>query len=293
MKTPARYLVALLLVVLSGCQIPRPSLLEGSNPNIRFGMPAPARASPGEREAYLIERPQYVLSYNDEKKTPNWVCWRLRNSDIGNAERGAFAPDPLLPKSFVPVTTHVYDGSGFDRGHMCPAKDRSSSQADEDATFYLTNVVPQSPASNRQAWERLESHCRDLVKRGHELHIACGPVGVGGTGEKGFKKTIGKGDVRVTVPAQLWKVILELPHEGDEPTKKTRVVAVIMPNDQTVGHNWSEYRVSVREVEKLTGFHFFRNIPNDIASALREQSEDEETRTPPSKKSGGKKSRKQ
>src|SRR5262245_55265752 len=45
------------------------------NPNVRFGLPAPAKASPESREAYLIERPQYVLSYNAKTRTPNWVSW--------------------------------------------------------------------------------------------------------------------------------------------------------------------------------------------------------------------------
>src|SRR5205823_13413840 len=71
------------------------------NPNVRFGMPAPAKADPESREAYLIDRPQYVLSYNAKTRTPNWVCWRLRKQDIGNAARSAFAPDPLLPKGVI------------------------------------------------------------------------------------------------------------------------------------------------------------------------------------------------
>jgi endonuclease G len=284
MKTPAKYLL-LLLVLLLGCQTPR---LE-SNPNVRFGMPSPARKDPSQRDNYLIERPQYVLSYNDEKKTPNWVCWRLRASDIGDAERGPFNPDPDLPKGFLKVTSHVYDGSGFDRGHMCPAKDRSSRQEDCDATFYMTNVVPQSPNSNQKGWERLERHCRDLAKKGHELHISCGPYGVEGEGKNGSKEKIGKGNVRVTVPEKLWKVILDLPSEGAEPTKNTPVIAIIMPNDQSVGFDWKEYRVSTLAVERVTGFHFFKNIPSDIAAALREQVDDGEGRAKPPRKGGGKK----
>ena len=71
--------------------------------------------------------------------------------------RGAFEPDPLLPKGFAKLTTSVYNGSGFDRGHMCPAQDRSNKQADMDATFFMTNVMPQSPNSNQRALERLET----------------------------------------------------------------------------------------------------------------------------------------
>ena len=64
----------------------------------------------------------------------------------------------------------------------------------------------------------------------------------------------------MTVPAKLWKVILVLPDENAEPTRRTRVIAIIMPNDQTVDFDWSKYRVSVAEVEKLTGHDFWPNL---------------------------------
>jgi endonuclease G, mitochondrial len=242
--------------------------------NVRFGMPGPATTA--FRDAYLIERPQYVLSYNGHKHTPNWVSWRLRNSDIGKAARAAFEPDPLLPKGVAKVTSHVYDKSGFDRGHMCPAKDRSASAEDCAATFYLTNVVPQSPNCNQKGWERLESYCRDLAKKGHELQIACGPYGTGGTGKDGHRDTIGKGHVEVTVPAKVWKVIMVLPEEGAPPHKNTRVIAVVMPNDQTVDHDWTPYRTSVQAVEKMTGYTFFRSVPAPVAAALRRHVDDVE-----------------
>jgi endonuclease G len=247
-----------------------PALAQDPGRNVRFGMPSPARADPGHREDFLIERPQYVLSYNARTRTPNWVSWCLRRGDIGNAARSAFEPDPDLPRGFARVTSHAYDGSGFDRGHMCPAKDRSASAADCAATFYMTNVVPQSPHSNQKAWERLESYCRDLAKRGSELHIVCGPHGVGGSGKNGPRDEIGKGRTEVTVSAKLWKVIVVLPHEGAEPRKNTRVIAVIMPNDQSVVFDWTRYRVAPREIEKMTGYTFFRAMPEPVASALRE-----------------------
>jgi endonuclease G len=177
MSTLARRLALPLLTLALATA---PLTAQEANRNIRFGLPGPARADPKEREAYLIAREQYVLSYNARTRTPNWVSWQLRKEDIGKAVRGPFMPDSLLPEGFARITSHVYDNSGFDRGHMCPAKDRSGTQKDCDATFYLTNVLPQSPASNQHAWERLEAYCRDLTKDGHVCYITSGPHGVGG-----------------------------------------------------------------------------------------------------------------
>jgi endonuclease G, mitochondrial len=277
-----------LILVLAGCttQSPPPrtepidaqeaqeALQDEPRVNVRFGMPSPARTNAAYRDDYLIERPQYVLSYNADRRTPNWVSWRLHKSDIGHSARAAFEPDPLLPRGFAKVTSHAYDGSGFDRGHMCPAKDRSATPEDCAATFYLTNVVPQSPNCNQKGWERLETYCRDLARKGHELQIVCGPAGIGGIGRNGPRNEIGKGHTTVTVPARLWKVIVVLPADGAEPRNNTRVIAVILPNDQTVNFNWAPYRTSAEAIEKLTGYTFFRNMPAATAAALRKHVDD-------------------
>src|SRR5205085_1634641 len=141
--------------------------------------------------------------------------------DIGGAARAPFQPDPDLPRGFPKVASGVYTGSGFDRGHMCPAKDGSATQEDCNATFFTTNIVPQSPASNQRGWERLEDYCRRLAHEGHVLYVACGPAGVGGTGTAGRREEVGKGRLKVTVPHKLGKVVVVLPREGAEPRKNT------------------------------------------------------------------------
>lgn len=250
--------------------------------NVRFGMPAPAGK---EHQAHLIERPQYVVSYNGKTRDPNWVAWRLRKEDIGHAKRGAFQPDPLLPANISHVTSSVYDNSGFDRGHQCPAQDRSATQENMDATFYTTNIIPQAPMCNQRGWERLESYCRDLTKDGHVLWICCGPAGVGGEGKDGRKDIIGNSRIEVIVPEKVWKVILVLPSEDARPTKQSRTIGVIMPNDQSVDFEWAKYRVSVAEVEKLTGLSFWPAIPRETATVLKEKVDEVHVRVP--KQKGG------
>ena len=155
---------------------------------------------------------------------------------------------------------------------MCPYADRESTEESRLATFIMTNAVPQSPANNRQGWERFESYCRNLVSHdGKELYIVAGPAGQGGVGEKGPAKTIGKNNV--VVPAVTWKVVMVL-NAGGAPDRNTRLIAVVMPNDQTVDENWAKYRTSVKEVEKLTGYTFFGQAPADIIGPLKEKTDD-------------------
>lgn len=242
-----------------------------ANRNVRFGMPADAKHDPASKDAYLIERPQYVISYNDSKKSANWACWSLNKADVGDTKRlQHFDPDPDLPSAFRKVKHDDYTGSGFDRGHLCPSKDRTDNAENNKTTFFTTNIMPQSPACNRGGWERFESHCRDLTRDGSELFIACGPHGTGGTGEKGALDTVGSA-TKVNVPSAVWKVVLVLPNKDARPDKDSKALAVWMPNDQTVPEAWKQYAVSVATVEQRTGYKFFPLVPDDVAKTIKDR----------------------
>ncbi|MBN9122939.1 MAG: DNA/RNA non-specific endonuclease [Planctomycetes bacterium] len=266
-------IIAGLVVAVRGWRERQPPAQPGqtlANRNVRFGMPAEAKADPASRTAYLIDRPQYVLSYNDATKNPNWVCWNLTTTDIGNVGRDpTFEPDPDLPNGFTRVKPADYNGSGFDRGHMCASKDRSDTSENNNILFYMTNIVPQAPNNNQKGWRVLEEHCRALAKQGNELYIACGPHGQGGEGRDGARHThIGRA-TQIEVPESVWKVVLVLPSKEAVPTPETRAIAVWMPNDQSVTTDWKRYAVSVAEVEKRTGYKFFPLVPDDVASPIK------------------------
>jgi endonuclease G len=158
---------------------------------------------------------------------------------------------------------------------MCPAKDRSASEEDSKVVFYMTNIVPQAPNCNQKGWERLEDYCRRLAKEGHVLWIACGPHGAGGEGKEGRREQIGTRH-KIAVPNVLWKVVLVLPAGDAEPRRNTRVISVLMPNDQSVDYDWTPYRTTARQIEKRTGFTFFRAVPEDVAEALRDHQDEVE-----------------
>ncbi len=260
-------------------ELPPPAAQAAIDPagHLLLGNPSDARNDPSLRENYLLIKPFFALSYNDTTGTPNWVSWRVTASDLGDAPRQpSFDSDFQLPATFYRVAHHDYSGAGFDRGHVCPHSDRGANTQMSFATFVMSNVVPQAPNLNRKAWAQLEVYSRGLVRRGAALYTVAGPCGRGGTGEKGYAESIAGG--RVTVPAECWKEIVVIPggHGDDSDLARidtgTRVISVIMPNDQTiVGEAWAGYRTSPSEVERRTGLHFFDRLPADVAQALREK----------------------
>ncbi len=234
-----------------------------------MGIPGNAKADPNEPDRYLLEKPQFAVSYNRSLGHANWVAWHLGDSDLGAADRqDDFRPDPALPAGWEAARRSDYDNSGFDRGHLCPSADRTATPADNSATFLMTNIVPQAPNLNRNTWENLESYCRDLVKAGNELYIYAGTYGTGGSGSEGRASRLKN---KINVPAACWKVVLVLP-KGDNDfrrvTSETAVIAVWMPNLQSVQNNWRTYRVTTDEVEQRTGYDFFADLPASVQTAI-------------------------
>jgi endonuclease G len=246
---------------------------QSSSEHLVMGNPSNAVTDVNQPSNYLLDKPQYAVSYNRDLGRPNWVSWHLASNWLGSTPRqDDFRADSTLPAGWYQVTGTDYSGSGFDRGHHCPSADRTSTVADNSATFLMTNMMPQSPDNNQGPWEALESYCRTLVSQGNELYIIAGGYGSGGTGSNGGTTyTVAGG--HVSVPSQTWKVILVLPAAtGDDVarvTTTTRAIAIIMPNTQGIRANdWKTYRVSVDQVEALTGYNFFSNVSTSIQSVI-------------------------
>jgi endonuclease G len=213
------------------------------SPHLAFGNPSDAGGDPDNR---LVLRQQFAASWNASKRIANWVAWRLVAQDIGDTERSQFYSDPEVntpsPKD--------YTNSGYDRGHLCPSKDRSDTPENNKAVFTMLNIIPQAGDNNRGPWEKAERFERDLALAGREVYVVAG-----GAGSQARLK-------RINVPEFTWKVIVALERgksfpEGQE---KAQVFAVIMPNREGIRDDrWQQYQTSVEEIEQKTGYRFFRN----------------------------------
>jgi endonuclease G len=229
-----------------------------------MGIPSPTSAT--DPNSFLSVKDEYVVSYNGSRKVPNWVSWELNTSYLGSSGRGNdFRPDDTFPATEPQASLADYSGSGYDRGHMCPSGDRTLTAPINSKTFYLTNMIPQAANNNQGPWVGLEDESRNLARAGKELFIISG-----GT-FSASSNMVGSG---VVVPDLTFKVIVVLDSVGQgtaDVTNNTRVIAVLMPNENALiskAADWHTFRVSVDAIEAMTGYDFLSDVPTAIQAVI-------------------------
>lgn len=234
----------------------------GRRLSVHTELGVPDDSAVGRSDRWLLVKPQYVSSYDTVRRTPRWVAWRLDSTWFGPATRAtSFRRDPQLPTSAGQASNTDFTNSGFDRGHLCPSADRTRTDADNDATFVFTNIVPQTHQSNAGPWEDLEDEARQLVGMGKTVTIVAGPLfGV-------TPSAIGSG---VPVPVATFKVLVVFDGAAgvDQVTASTRVIAVSVPNTTSVSGDWRPFRVSVRSLEQQTGLDFLADVPRAVQDVV-------------------------
>ena len=195
-----------------------------------------------------------MLSYAKKHLQAEWTYYQLTPNMLQkNVKRSNhFRKDRLL--KIKQANVHDYQKSGYDRGHLVPARDMSFSKEAMRESFYLSNIAPQTPNFNRGIWKKLETYVRKKVVKNQKLHIFSGGI------LKGCQKFIGKN--KITVPLEFYKIIY------NEQTQK--MIAFIIPNEKGT-KNLEGYIVSVDSIENITGIDFFPQLTDDLENRLEKQ----------------------
>ena len=206
---------------------------------------------------YLIEKPQYLMSYNNQKHTPNWVGWEVNKSWLSKEKFTGpdFTPDPELKETgwyqvkdedYDKKKTILPDGFNLERGHLTARQDRTRSKKDFISTFLTTNIFPQHPQNNKGPWSALEEHLRSRADAKSDFTVFAG-----GAGTKADFSSIEVGDkdkTEIQVPSHIWKVVITR-NLGDPIDLRRDAYAVIMPNENIAGTKWTTYRYSIQQLE--------------------------------------------
>lgn len=201
----------------------------------------------------IIRKASYIVSYNKDTKIPNWVAWHLTadHTDGYVKRMSNFYEEEQVASPRA--TLEDYRGSGWSRGHMCPAGDNKWSETAMYESFSLVNVCPQNASLNSGVWNSIEIDCRRWARQYGDVYIVCGPVFLNREHE-----TIGTNDV--FVPEAFFKVVLCL-------NGTPKALGVICRN--TDGNRKRDlYYNSVDQVERITGYDFFPALPDELENRL-------------------------
>jgi DNA/RNA endonuclease G (NUC1) len=220
-------------------------------------------------------RRNYTVCYSSEHRCPVWVASPMHPSYKGEAPRSdAFIFDPTLPMDIQPLLRRSY--GEYTRGHLVGSAERTTSEQANRQTFYASNIAPQLQVGFNAAngawnnWERFadKQSCADT------LYVVTGCLFGDYADASGLEvkatTTVNKNDgEKVGVPTAYYKVLLRTRSGKTGRSVRECKADELKCAAFVVGHYSAKGRkptaadmMSVEELERLTGFTFFANVPN-------------------------------
>lgn len=227
----------------------------------------------------------YSVCYDVDRHISHWVAYPIfkkvyETPVLRRVNDFNYDPNDQLP--VIPTRDQQYIGTGgngrgygawgYDRGHMLPQASRYNNYEPNRMTYYGTNMMPQNSTLNQNIWASLEGKVRGWggLQTYDTLYVVTGAA---------FKstKTIDNANGPIAVPSHCWKVLLR--QRGNQNRQisqfkadELKAIGFVFTNDAAGAATSIESAVrSVKEIEELTGFKFFRNLDPAVADAVKSQ----------------------
>jgi endonuclease G len=184
-----------------------------------------------------LHRDGYSLGYSFKHKCALWASFIVSEGSVGiDVDRGErFFADPDIPEKYR-ATPNDYDKTGFDKGHLAPSASIDFSRRSNDQTFAMSNVAPQDPELNRQAWGRLEGLIREWTKHKGKLAVVVGPV---------FGET-NKRMNDIAIPKAFFQAVYSYQHD--------KAIGFFFQNKDTPTSKLWDCAMSIKELEDKTEY---------------------------------------
>jgi len=227
----------------------------------------------------------YSVCYDVDRHISHWVAYPIfkkvyetpvlrRVNDFNYDPNDQLPVIPTRDQQYIVTggNGRGYGARGYDRGHMLPQASRYNNYEPNRMTYYGTNMMPQNSTLNQNIWASLEGKVRGWggLQTYDTLYVVTGAA---------FKstKTIDNANGPIAVPSHCWKVLLR--QRGNQNRQisqfkadELKAIGFVFTNDDAGAATSIESAVrSVKEIEELTGFKFFRNLDPAVADAVKSQ----------------------
>lgn len=211
---------------------------------------------PTSTTGQIVKHNYYTLSYSETHEQPEWVAYKLSSTHVqkNSFKRPYFEVDPKVTTKSAHWRN--YKKSGYDRGHLCPAGDRTFNKQAYNETFLTSNISPQEHGFNAGIWNDLEKRVRYWLRKDKEYYVVTGPV------FEHTNVTIGK--EKIPVPTHFYKIVLKY-NSG-----KPKCIAFLIPHN-TKNRNYRDFVVSIDALERKLGIDFFPALEDGLEQKIESQ----------------------
>lgn len=173
-----------------------------------------------------LDHKYFVIAYDTEYRLARYVSYDLTadqiKKSIPGSRKDSFRQDPLLKGTPAVVRVEEYEKSGYDKGHLANSADFTYSPEANRATFLMSNMVPQKPLLNQQAWRFLEEQVRFWACGEKSIKVITGPI---------LKDNLPRLKSGLSIPQEFFKIVL------DETAPKKMLVFVYSQEDANIAHD--------------------------------------------------------
>ncbi len=213
----------------------------------------------------------FTVEWDCDKRAQRWTAYKLyAGNSVVNwnrnnwGERDPFQADPALPAE-VRTEDRDYNGTGYNRGHICPSADRLCSKEANEQTFYMSNIQPQLWGFNGGVWLNMENRLRKWNENSFRdtLYIV-----KGGTidSPENIIAHVGPSGRKFPVPKYFFMAILCKNRSTSQGGYKA--MAFWAEHKSNYDEDLKKYVISIDELERRTGIDFFYQLPDAIEAQV-------------------------
>lgn len=205
----------------------------------------------------------YTLLFDKDKKAALWVAYAMHETvwggDVGR--KGSWKDDPAIPSGWQSPGVP----SPYSRGHQIASGDRQCCTGANKQTFYHSNQAPQwQTRFNDGVWNQLEQRIQGEAPTGRDtIYVVTGPLY-----EAGYKTETDRAGDEVPVPTGYWKCVMKCSfNSSGEMTAASGTGYLFDRNGEYNNTSYSNFSTTIDEIESVTGFDLFANIPESLQDA--------------------------
>lgn len=217
----------------------------------------------------------YTVCFSADYHCPVWVAAPRHSMYVGGSGRNdSYRADPDIPSNIQYSSKST--GGGCNKGHMLGSAERTASVETNRQVFYYTNIAPQlSNGFNTGGggWNLLEDYmdtqvCADTLYEVIGTYFERYTDGYGKTQSPSTISFGGRSDV--SMPTMFYYAVLRTKSGNsgksvkDCSASELKCVAFVRThtNDLKGQKPSAKELMSISDLEKITGFTYFPNVPN-------------------------------